>query len=243
MAFALRAKYQLPQYALFFEVRNQTGYGKSAVRYADAISMDLYPSKGLLINGFEFKLTRQDLMNDLKNPSKHEEIAKHCNFWWLVVGGAQIIKDWELPEKWGLMVPRGKQLIIKKHAPLQHVEVIPKYFMASLLRSALRTSPAEKEIELAVEKALLQDRKTSKDNIAYKVKSQQDEIDSLRRSITEFEEKSGMKIGRWSAGRMGDAVKFVMEGGFKGLENRMLQIKNVADQISKIAQESLEARG
>ena len=233
---ALKSKYPPPQYTLLFEVRNKTGYGISTTRYADAIVLDLYPSKGLYMSGFEFKTTRTDLINDLRNPSKHQEISKHCNFWWLVVGDRKIIKDGEIPEKWGLMVPRGKQLVIKKHAPLTETPDVPKYFMASLLRSALRVSPAEEEIRVAVDRAIQQERPTSKANIEYKVKSQRGEIDSLQRSITAFEEKSGMKIQTWNVGRMGEAVKFVMEGGLKGLETRIRTIKRDSDQISKIAQ-------
>lgn len=239
IASALKAKYQPPQYALLFEVRNQTGYSRPQQRYADAIVMDLYPSNGLHLSGFEFKTSRQDLMNDLSNPAKHQEIARHCNFWWLVVGDGKIIKEGEIPEKWGLMVPRGDHLIIKKHAPLQYVEVIPNYFVASLLRSALRASPAEKEIEVAVRKAIDLDRKNSKQNIEYQLRDNQKKIERLQGMVDEFEEKSGIKIEAWDAGRSGEAVKFIKEGGLDGLNMRVLSIKKIADQISGMAAEVL----
>ncbi|HEX9973153.1 MAG TPA: hypothetical protein VGD14_13865, partial [bacterium] len=63
---ALKAKYPPPQYATLFEVRNQTGYGNGTIRYADAIVFDLYPSSGMHMSGFEFKVSRQDLINELQ---------------------------------------------------------------------------------------------------------------------------------------------------------------------------------
>ena len=232
---ALRAKYSPPQYALLFEVRNQTGYSRQITRYADAIVMDLYPSKGLYLSGFEFKSSRQDLMNDLKDPLKHKEIAKHCGYWWLVVGDSKIIKEGEVPEGWGLMVPRGQALIIKKHAPFREVETIPTFFIASLLRSALAASPGEAVIRAAVNKAIDHDRKSRASGLEYELESERKVIARLKETIATFKEKTGVSLDEWNVGRAGDAVKFIMDGGLKGLESQMMNIKNTADRISQLA--------
>lgn len=112
---ALRAKYAAPEYALIFEVRNGTGFARRTARYADAIAMNLYPSRGLEIIGFEIKASRADWLRELKNPDKAEEIGKFCDRWYVVIGDKDIVKPGELPACWGLIVPRGNGLCVPRH--------------------------------------------------------------------------------------------------------------------------------
>ena len=51
---ALGNEYVGDAYAFLSQLRNGTGYGKST-RTADAISMCLWPSRGLEIEGYEIK--------------------------------------------------------------------------------------------------------------------------------------------------------------------------------------------
>jgi len=235
ISIALKAKYPPPQYATLFEVRNQTGYGNGTIRYADAIVMDLYPSSGMNMSGFEFKMSRQDFINELQNPGKHKKIADHCNSWWLIVGDKDIIKEGELPDSWGLMIPRGDKLIIKKHAPIKQVENIPRSFLSSLLRSALNVSPGEALIKAVVNEAVRVDRDKRKLDIGMQLEKEKAPYAYLKESIDKFEERSGIKITSFNGPQMGAAVKFVMQGGLKGLSNKMIDIKRIADQISIMA--------
>ncbi len=228
---ALKAKYPPPEYAILFEVRNATGFAGPRERYADAICMNLYPSKGLHLSGFEFKTSRADLMNDLRNPDKHLEIAQHCNYWWLAVGDNKIIKDGELPESWGLMVPHGKNLNVKKQAPFREVDVMPIGFVASLLRSALRASPVEGEIQTEVERALKKERAYVKDHGAYELERVKKERGRLDETISRFEEASGVKLSSYRADEIGEAVKFIMGGGLDGMDDRLARIKSTAEKI------------
>ncbi len=86
IAARIREKFPLPAFALFTNVRNKTGYGGGPERYADAIAMSLYPSRGLELHGFEFKSSRSDWVAERDNPEKAEAIAGYCDRWWLVVG-------------------------------------------------------------------------------------------------------------------------------------------------------------
>jgi hypothetical protein len=231
MMVALKVKYPPPQYATLFEVRNQTGFAGPTERYADAVCLDLYPSKGLFLSGFEFKTSRQDLMNDLQNPSKHLEIAQHCNYWWLAIGDQKIIKEGELPESWGLMVPRGKNLIIRKQAPFREVEAMPISFVASLLRSALRSSPVENEITMEIERALKNERSYVKKQVDYNLDEVKYQLEHLNETVEKFETASGVKLQRFRAKQIGEAVKFVMAGGLDGMEERIAAIKTTAEKI------------
>ena len=175
-------------------------------------------------------------MNDLRNPDKHLEIAQHCNFWWLVVGDPKIIKDGELPESWGFMVPRGKNLMIRKQAPFREIDHFPTPFVASLLRSALRASPVEHEIETAVARAVEKERNYQREHGSYEIKRTASERDGHKETLERFEEASGVKVAGYNSGEIGDAVKFVLNGGMGGLRDKFNAIKKQADAISFMAE-------
>lgn len=134
IATALRQRYCPPEWALFFEVANATG--GFASRRADAIAMNLWPSRGLAFHGFEIKVARYDWLREIKNPAKAEVIARYCDFWW-VVTPCNLIKDGELPETWGLLEVNEQGNIRQKTAAIK-TKAVPhdRAFIASLLRSA-----------------------------------------------------------------------------------------------------------
>ena len=82
LADRLAKKYAAPQYAFLEQVRN--GTGGFANRSADAMALSLWPSRGLMLDGFEIKGYRTDWLRELKNPAKAEELAVYCNRWWIV---------------------------------------------------------------------------------------------------------------------------------------------------------------
>src|SRR5450755_3192083 len=103
---ALRKMYPHPDHAIIFEFRGGTGLSRES--RADAIAMDLWPSRGLELIGFEIKTSRQDWLREVKDPEKSEQMKQFCDRWYLVVDDPAIVRGWpekELPEDWGLMVP------------------------------------------------------------------------------------------------------------------------------------------
>ena len=74
---ALRLRHPSKEWALFFEVSDAAGLGRG--RSADAVAMNLWPSRGLEIHGFEIKVSRADLLGDGKWP----DYLEHCDrFYW-----------------------------------------------------------------------------------------------------------------------------------------------------------------
>lgn len=142
---AMRLRYTAPEYALFEEVGNATGGGAS--RRADALVMGLWPSRGLDLHGFEIKVSRTDVVRELRDPRKAEAIATYCDFWWLVVGSASIVKLEEVPANWGLIVPvggpKGTTLRTVKEAKRLEPKAIDKKFLAALLRRVSETFGSE----------------------------------------------------------------------------------------------------
>lgn len=140
---ALRNRFPQPEWAMFTGVAN--GTGSHANRWADAVAMNLWPSRGLEIVGFEVKVSRGDMLRELKDPRKADEVAKHCDRWFIAVGSKSIVGPEELPASWGLLLPTGSakgptmkiakdaQRMRKKSTKLQPV---PRAFCAAILRRA-----------------------------------------------------------------------------------------------------------
>jgi len=95
----LRNYYSRPGYLLFEEVKRSSGYMKPE-RFADAIAVSLFPSNYITLTGFEIKVSRADLLSELRDPSKSEAIKQFCDYWVLVIpetvkldGGVRVPDD------------------------------------------------------------------------------------------------------------------------------------------------------
>lgn len=135
---AVAAVHCPPEWACFRDVANATGW--AGARRADAVAMNLYPSRGLELRGFEIKTDRGDLRRELSNPDKAELIAKYCNTWWLVVPKGLCDKD-DVPIGWGIMEVGEKGLRTRRAAvPRQADEVttLNRPFIAAIARAALK---------------------------------------------------------------------------------------------------------
>ena len=131
---ALRERYCKPEWAYFEEVANTTGVGGN--RYADAVALNLYPSRGLTLNGFEIKVSRSDWLRELKKPDKAEQsIVKYCDHWY-VVTLPDIVKEGELPSTWGLILYKDGKLREAVKAPKLEAKSLDRGFIAALLRRA-----------------------------------------------------------------------------------------------------------
>lgn len=126
---AIASSYRQPEWATFFEVADGTGMRKT--RSADAVSVNMYPSRGLTINGFEIKVDRSDWRRELADPSKAEAIARYCDFWW-VAAPKGLIDPVTLPATWGLTeVDEKGALRIKAQAKqLKSIAVNRNFFAA-----------------------------------------------------------------------------------------------------------------
>ena len=146
---ALRLRYTQPEWALMFEVAASTGW---AGRYADAVSMSMYPSRGLAVHGHEVKVSRSDWGREMKNPDKAEAISRYCDYWWVVTTPG-IVKDGELPMGWGLMELQGGRLKIVTKAAQREPVPLDRAFVAAMLRRAheIDSATVEKLVEAGLE--------------------------------------------------------------------------------------------
>lgn len=244
----LSKRYCGPEWAIFFEVASATGAGPQ--RYADAIAMNLWPSRGLAIHGMEIKISRGDWQTELKKPAKAEAMARNCDYWWIVAAKG-VVRDGELPPTWGLMEVDGRGLVVKVAAPALDKPELTRTFMASLIRRAGEYDSREKwRLKQEMTEEI---QKSAERRISDQVASRTRAADALSRRVAEFQEASGIDIDHWSGGKaIGECAKLVQDlgimstyGGIKQLAENARQFADQVDkimpQLASINEESLDA--
>jgi len=136
---ALREKYQQPEWELLFELRN--GTGSTFENSIDAFVINTYPSKDFHRIAFEIKHSRNDFMNEIKNPDKRKFAMSISNEFYFLCSYNFISKD-EIPEQCGLMVMENMGIRIKKIAQQREIDkAIPIKTVCSLIRNMMPKEP------------------------------------------------------------------------------------------------------
>lgn len=235
----LQERFCGPQYAFLPAVRDRTGMG--ACRTADAMAMSLWPSRGLELFGFEVKTSRGDWLRELREPEKSDELVGYCDRWYVVVSEKAIIGNGELPSTWGLMVPRGKQIIVDVEAPKLDPSPLDRSFVAALLRRANAVCPNTLAITAAVKRNNDECLKHFEEQRKFDRKNDAEDLQHLRTAVAEFEAKSGVHISQWGAGDIGEAVRLVTEGRLGDIRREFRQIRSIAERVVKDADIALAA--
>lgn len=237
----LRKRYNAPAWALLFEVT--PGTGANATRWADAVAMSLWPSRGLEINGIEVKVSRSDWLRELKDPAKSEAVQSYCDRWWVVVSDDTIVKDGELPPTWGLLVARGQALHAKVQAPKLDPKPLDVDFVAALLRRSSESTEALCKEERAAGRAEVAEEVERGHESGAVNERVAGELTILRETVKSFEDASGIDLAspnlRWGARRTGEALRLIqgryfdtplrirrLRDTFKGNADRIVQDLN-----------------
>jgi len=195
----LRLKYLADRYALIPQVPDGTGDNKR--RTGDAIAMGLWPSRGLLLEGFEFKASRSDWVKELRTPEKAESIARYCHKWWIVASDAAIVKAGELPAGWGLLAPgAGGRLVAKTAAPMQEPAPVSYEFLAGLLRAAQAESVQRARLSAEFDRGYELGRKQGDVSIEVSRDHYKRDAERMQQQIAAFQEASGINLGRYDGG-------------------------------------------
>jgi len=184
--------YSSNEWGIFFEVGNSTGHTCSG--WADAIAMELWPSRGLTFHGFEIKVSRTDWQKELKNPAKAELMFHYCDYWW-VVTAPNIIKPGELPPTWGhIEATEDGKLITKAKAEFVKPEKQhDRKFIAALFRAAYRDR--ERYLQTVLQPAIEAEKEAINQRAEYMVERKyRDAIDRAERT-TDLVEKINNIIG------------------------------------------------
>jgi hypothetical protein len=222
----LRERFAAPEYAFIPQVRNGTGWARRTTRTADALAMSLWPSRGLDLHGFEIKSDRADWLREKGDPEKAEEIGKFCEFWWVVAGAPNVVAQDDLfPPTWGLLVADGGKLRVVREAPRREAKPLDRAQLAAILRKASECVVPKAELDAKAERAIKAAEEFAEQRLEMRVKSQtthlQRALDELKARVAAFEETSGLKIMDWRIGKVGEAARFIADGGLAGIRTNL----------------------
>ncbi|MGK3134837.1 hypothetical protein ACCX84_03590 [Pantoea trifolii] len=229
---ALRMRFCSPEWAIFFEVADGTGMNQR--RWADAVAMNMYPSRGMEIHGFEIKVSRGDWLRELKNPEKSSTVQQYCDRWW-IVAPKELIKPGELPPTWGHydVTPAG---IIRQMVAAPKLESISvnKSFMAAMLRRAGGVDEAVVGAAIQREREILEER--FQDRVQHEIDIRAHKANSALEKVAEFERETGLSLNGYGAIKeIADAVRFIRHTGalgtWRGLEGMALEAEKFAAKV------------
>lgn len=235
---ALRRVYAQPEWALLFEVGDATGARHS--RFADAIAMSLWPSRGLTLTGMEIKVSRSDWKKERDHPEKAETIAAFCDYWQLVTAPKVVLDATDIPPAWGWLEFNGARFVTRQAPTRTDVKSVDRTFLAALLRRAHKTDEgiiaAEVERMREIETASFEAR------VEAAAANKARQYSSLARQVAEFEAASGLSISNkaWkepSAANLGRAAKAVTATGidstYMGLHMLSQSLRDMSESINK----------
>lgn len=141
----LRKRYPEPAFAFLEQVAD--GTGATQRRWADAVAIGLWPSRGLDAHGFEVKVSRADWRKELADPAKAESVQTYCDFWWIVCPPG-VISPGELPGNWGHIEAQGAtRLVVKTGAPKLEAKPWDRKFFAAIARRASELETKKRHAE------------------------------------------------------------------------------------------------
>lgn len=236
---AMRARFISPEWALFFEVGDGTGAHQH--RWADAVAMNLWPSRGLALHGFEIKVSRSDWRAELKNPAKAESVSQYCDHWWIVAPTGVVPKD-ELPDTWGLFEvdPAGKLKQVVA-APKREAKPAGRPFMAALLRRAGQVGEDDIRKAVMVETDKIRDQ--HKQAVDREVARRMERYDRVVERANEIKDLCGIDLKGWTPPEeIAAAIKFVLTVGsldtYRGVDRIRDNLRRALEQMDKAVEEA-----
>ncbi len=234
---ALRRRYAAPEWAIMFEVGDATGARHT--RFADAVAMSLWPSRGLTLHGFEIKISRSDWKKERAQPEKAETIAAYCDYWTLVTAKNVVLDADEIPPAWGWLEWDGTKFNRRRDDTRTDAKAIERQFLAALLRRADKSD--EERIDAEVRRRTAASDGLFEQRVQEAAVRRAGQVNDASRQIEAFEKASGIKLEHWhgdhSPEAVGRAVKVVLgsriEAPYSGLLSLVDSIKTAADTIER----------
>lgn len=118
-------------------VRNGAGF---ATTEFDAVAMHTWQSKRHLLDIFEIKASRSDLMKELKDPSKSAPALALADRFWLVIP-AGIDKGLTIPPEWGILAASSGLAQLRTQRQAKHLHdrgpepVLTRSFVVALFHA------------------------------------------------------------------------------------------------------------
>lgn len=219
----MSVRWSQPEYAIMWEVAPATGAATGRIRYADAVIMSLWPSRGQELHGVEIKISRSDWMRESKDPTKAERIAAYCDRWYVHTTPGVIRDLSEVPPAWGVREFDGKRWSTLREAALTEAKPTDRGFLAALLRRA--DEGMRGEIANQARRMTEAQTEAYEKRVAEAVEHVNRERGFAQKTIAEFEEASGLNkrdVTLGGAKQIGRLVKLVSAAGvnsqWKGIQ-------------------------
>lgn len=187
---ALEQRYNPPskprQYATFREVPDATER-----RRIDFLAVNLWQSRGRIVDGVEVKVNRPDWLKELRNP-KADSWFGVCDHWWLAAPQG-VVQPGELPKTWGFLECRahsaGWRMYEKVPAPdLDAPPGWPTWLLMRLLaRVDAMRDVGPREIEDAVEAEREKAAITGDEMYQLGLKHSEQEMERGRKAMAELD--------------------------------------------------------
>ena len=229
------------RYAVAYHVNNGAGFNYG--RTLDAIVMDTWPSKGLLLHGIEVKVSKADLRMELGDTRKAGAFLPYLDTFSIAAGpecGTQTELLATIPPQWGVYAPdsSGERLrTIRKplmlHADTERHQVFDRSLMAAFARALLQRSESAAELAAVKEATVAEVEKRMNAQFSLKLR----DAEALQSAVKQFEETSGVRLGTWGdePKRIGEAVNFVLMGGLQVSQYRRDGLRALAKELTNAA--------
>lgn len=221
----------------------------SSTRAADGVSVGLWHSRGLPIQGFEVKTSRSDWLRELKNPAKADgTVYRFCDRWWLATPrSVRVVKEGELPEPWGHVTVDGRGVRVEREAPPLRPEPVDRPFVAELFRRAVQQFPAEIRMRMARSEGYSEGEHAGRESAAAEVKYLKETNAELRDLVSTFEKVLGQGIQSWGdsgrAEKVRRALAFVLDNGHEDAIHHLERVRRItAELLEKIDTSLSEAK-
>lgn len=238
---AMTKRWSAPEWAIMWEVGE--GTGARSGRYADAVMMSLWPSRGLELHGVEIKISRSDWRREAQDPAKAEAIAKYCDRWWVHTPEGVVDDLSDMPPAWGLREWTGKQWRTVREAEKTKAAPVTRHFLAAMLRRGDELMKSMIQEANAENFRRMQDESESRrkrflDDVKREVDRRTGSYSGLKEQLDAFEKAFGVKVNEFSPDMkaIGHAAKAIADAGCDWANNRAERFQAAADAMREVAE-------
>lgn len=218
----VRKRHDGDGWIVFEELGDRPGLLRN--RSADAVALGVWASTKYEAHLYEFKISREDVKRELRDPSKAEGVGQYCTYWWLAISDPKIINELVIPEAWGIVCKKKHgdkgdfRLVTLRKAPRLKPKPIGVHFAVSMIRNM-----AKRWVEPAKHRAVAEEldrlkhgdyeEQVKAGDLEFKISELERQLRRQDEMIELFQNKSGVELGApsWDYGNIGEAVRVVRQ--------------------------------
>lgn len=213
-------------------------------RKIDLLVVSLWQSRGFELDAVEVKVSASDWRRELENAAKADWWWRHTHRFWVAVPAAlaERVKG-ELPSTWGLIACSDEAAVVVVKAPKHGAAPLPWPSCIGTMRASADAGiNALGRAEQRGYDRGYEDGKRKAEAAGGRDWTK-DQLDSLRQTVQEFEQASGITVKGWHGGELGRAVAIVQkwshdpEWAVDGLKRLAGQVSRQGKELAALAAE------